>query len=276
MNPRIPTISRIHPSHFAAVCVFILCMRLPRVTLATICINYNNAAKKKKAFIPSFAFCERRCRVVKNQLNMKKLFNFADIKDIPDGYVYASPQKRAWYLWTLFFGFITGDLNPIHVNFFTSTSYKSTLGGLARHGISTIAEAESFIFKIFKFEVPTEIIALGYSHISYLKPVNIGNKIVYSYKLLSKTIKEKRNYAQCVWYVSGKNDKDLEVFNAEWMVRYSTIELNIVKAQAYPMGWLLSRPIEVSGTPLSLLGWRLIRFVCLGIIVYLFAHAWLA
>ncbi|MES2225062.1 MAG: MaoC/PaaZ C-terminal domain-containing protein [Patescibacteria group bacterium] len=205
---------------------------------------------------------------------MKKLLDFADIKDIPDGYIYTSPQKRAWYLWTLFFGFITGDLNPIHVNFLTSTSYKSTLGGLARHGISTIAEAESFIFNIFKFEVPTEIIALGYSNITYKKPVNIGNKITYTYTLLSKNIKEKRNYAQCIWHISGNNDKGVEIFTAEWTVRYSTIEMNIVKDHAYPMGWLFP-PVEVSGTPLSLLGWRLVRFICIGIIVYLFAHAWL-
>ena len=155
---------------------------------------------------------------------MKKLASYLDIATVPDNHSYTSPTKKVHYLWTLVFGLLTGDLNPVHINPFTSTSFKSKLGGLTRHGISTIAQAESFIFKIFSFEEPTEIIAKGYEKIRYLRPVNIGDSITYTYTLLRKKVSEEKKNALCAWQIKGTNQKGDDVFTAEWSILYSAAE----------------------------------------------------
>ncbi|MEI6022523.1 MAG: MaoC/PaaZ C-terminal domain-containing protein [bacterium] len=154
----------------------------------------------------------------------KNLISYKDIATIPEGYVYKSPKIKSRYLWTLFFGFLTGDLNPVHINIFTYKKYKSKLGGLSRHGISTIAQAESFIFKIFTFIEPTEIIAQGYNVIRYLAPIHIGDTIEYSYTLVSKKISEEKESAKCTWLIVGTNQIGKQVFTCEWVVLYYKIE----------------------------------------------------
>jgi acyl dehydratase len=205
---------------------------------------------------------------------IKHLNSYLEIATIPDKHTYTSPPKTAKYLWTLLFGFLSGDLNPIHINPLTSKNYKSRLGGLARHGISTLAQAESFIFKIFSFTEPTEVIAKGYNSIRYFKPVNMGDKITYTYTLLRKKVVEEKKYAECIWQVKGTNQKGTDVFVAEWIIIYSPIEKNIIKAVVYPLGWLFG-PMEVHDTPLKVWGLRLWIFICVGVIVWLFAKTYL-
>ncbi len=202
---------------------------------------------------------------------MLQLNSYHDIATVPEKYTYTSPKRRAKYLWTLLFGFLTGDLNPIHVNPFTTTNFKSRLGGLARHGISTLAQAESFIFKIFKFKEPTETIAKGYNNIRYLCPVNMGDKIIYTYTLLHKRVSEEKKYAECKWHIKGTNQKGKDVFTAEWIIIYSPVEKNLIKRTVYPLGWFFG-PLEVSDTPIKILFLRIWIAICLGIIVYLFQH----
>jgi len=205
---------------------------------------------------------------------MQHLNSYLEITTIPDKYTYTSPPKKAKYLWTLLFGFLTGDLNPIHINPFTSKNYKSRLGGLARHGISTLAQAESFIFKIFSFTEPTEVIAKGYNSIRYIQPVNMGDSLTYTYNLVRKKVVEGKKYAECVWQIKGTNKKGKDVFVAEWVVIYSAIEKNIVKTFVRPFGWFGGQ-LEVHDTPVRIFFLRLWIFVCLGVIVWLFARSYL-
>ncbi len=167
---------------------------------------------------------------------MQMLLNsFKNIATVPDTYTYTSPIKQARYLWTLLFGFLTGDLNSIHVNPLTASEYKSKLGGLARHGVSTLAQAESFIFKIFKFTEPTEIIAKGYDNIRYLCPVNIGDKITYTYILISKKISEEKKFAECSWEMSATNQNGKKVFTAVWVIIYCAVEKKVQRVTMVPV-----------------------------------------
>ncbi len=204
---------------------------------------------------------------------MLYLKSYSDIATIPENYTYTSPKKKAKYLWTLLFGFLTGDLNPIHINPFTTTNFKSKLGGLARHGISTLAQAESFIFKILKFAEPTEIIAKGYNNIRYLRPVNMGDKIMYTYTLLQKKLPETKCHAECIWQIKGMNQNGKDVFVAEWVIIYSAIQKNIIKRFISPFGWF-SSPIEVHDTPIRVFLLRLWIVICGGVIIFLFAYFW--
>ncbi len=205
---------------------------------------------------------------------MMHLNSYLEIATIPDKYTYTSPPKKARYLWTLLFGFLTGDLNPIHINPFTSLNYKSRLGGLARHGISTLAQAESFISKIFSFQEPTEAIAKGYNRIRYVQPLNMGESLTYFYRLVRKNIFKEKKYSECVWQIKGINKKGEDIFVAEWIIIYSPVEKNIVKTMVYPMGWLFSSPIEVHDTPTRILFLRVWISLCLGVILWLFASSW--
>ncbi len=205
---------------------------------------------------------------------MELLTSFLEISTVQDNYTYTSPKKKSNYLWTLLFGFLTGDVNPIHINPFTAVNYKSRLGGLARHGISTLAQAESFIFKIFSFKEPTEIIAKGYNKIRYLRPVNIGNKMTYTYTLLQKKIVEEKKYAECVWSIQVTDQRNENVLLAEWVVIYSPVQENIVKTYIRPFYWF-GHPIEVHSTPTNIFIQRLFAFICGGVILWLLAHAYL-
>ncbi len=68
---------------------------------------------------------------------------YEDVSKLEIGAVYTLKQKRARYWWTLLFGITTGDLNPMHINYFGAKRYKSHLGGLARHGVSMLADCEA-------------------------------------------------------------------------------------------------------------------------------------
>lgn len=199
---------------------------------------------------------------------MQVLSSYQDIASIPDKYTYTSPKRKAKYLWTLLFGFLTGDLNPIHINPFTTVNFKSRLGGLARHGISTLAQAESFIFKIFKFKEPTEIIAKGYNNIRYLSAVNMGDKLTYTYTLLHKRVSGEKKYAECKWQIEGVNQKSKKVFIAEWVIIYSPVEKNLITTHVSPIPFL-TNPMEVQDTPTNIWLLRLWILVCVGVICFM-------
>jgi acyl dehydratase len=152
---------------------------------------------------------------------MKKteLNSFEDIVNIIDGFSYTSTSKKVKYFYTFLFGLITGDMNPIHINPITSRKYNSKFGGLARHGVSTLAQAESYIFNIFIFVKPVEIIAIGYRNVSYKKPVLIGDNIKYVYTLLEKKLLANK-YTECTWLIQCLNQNNEETMTANWVVRY--------------------------------------------------------
>ena len=202
------------------------------------------------------------------------LNSYLDIETVSDTYSYISPKKKATQIWTFLFGLLSGDMNPIHINPFTSMNFKSRLGGLSRHGISTLAQAESFIFKVLKFKEPTEIIAKGYNSIDYAKPVRIGDKLIYTYTLLRKKVNVAKKYSQCIWQIKGTNQQGEDVFSAEWVIMYFPIQKNLIKARVYPAGWLLGGSVELEDTPTRIFWARLTIFICLGVTVWIFAHFW--
>ena len=178
----------------------------------------------------------------------KKLTSYQDIESIPLQYTYVSKPHKAWAIWTFLFGLLTGDLNPIHINWFRAKNYKSRLGGLSRHGISTVAQTESFIFDIFSFENTTEIIGRGYQKIRYFKPVNMGDKITSTFILIGKKVSSEKKYASCLWHITSVNQKGETVIEAQWDIVYVPIEKNLVKDYISPFP-LVVNPIEVVDTP---------------------------
>jgi acyl dehydratase len=198
---------------------------------------------------------------------MLQLNSYADVASVPNNYTYVSEKKRARYFWTLIFGLISGDLNPIHINPLTSKNYKSKLKGLARHGISTIAQAESFIFKILSFTEDTEIIAKGYNSIRYTRPVNMGDSITYTYVLLGKKVIEDKKQSECVWQIKGVNQNGKDIFIAEWIILYSAVEKNIITTEISPLP-LFTPPMQIEDTPIRIFLLRM--FILLAVCVIAF------
>ncbi len=157
---------------------------------------------------------------------MLKLQSYTDLPTIPLGYTHTAKPRKVRYLWTFFFGLIVGDMNPVHIHPIDSFDYKSRFKRrFVRHGISSIAEAESGIFRIFDFAQPIEILAKGYNAIKYHRPVHMGDKITYSYTLTAQKISVEKRWSECTWVVTAANQRNEVVFSAEWIVMYAAIQL---------------------------------------------------
>ncbi|MEI8092297.1 MAG: MaoC/PaaZ C-terminal domain-containing protein [bacterium] len=113
-----------------------------------------------------------------DKYNAPKMESYRDIQTIFDAYkdtgeqfTYVSEPIIATAEYTEKFADLTGDHNPIHVD--PNPKFTSRFGsGRIRHGISTVAQMEPEIFKIFNIQQQEEIIAYKYT-ITYKKPVKI-------------------------------------------------------------------------------------------------------
>ncbi len=198
-----------------------------------------------------------------------KLNSFKEIMTLSEEYTYNSPSRKIRYIWTFIFGLVSGDLNPVHINFLTSGAYKSKFKGHVRHGISSVAQAESYIFKALEFEEPTEVLSKGYNRIEYKNPVRIGEIIHYTFKLSSKKIVGENKFAECVWLVEGWGKKEL-LFSAEWIILYFPVELRTMTWVPPIPGAI---PIEITRSIKDYIN-IFLSYLFTGITIYLFYYYW--